>query len=188
MVIPRLPPLVAAICLHLAAIGALGDETPISFSRDIRPILSNHCYKCHGPDEGSREADLRLDTKEGARAALEQEDGVAKLLARVTSDDADLLMPPPDAKKPLQPAQVEMLQRWVAEGAPWGTHWAFEPIVSPVPPEAPAHDGINVRNPIDSFVQARLATRKILPSPETSRETLIRRVTLDLTGLPPTPA
>jgi hypothetical protein len=187
------PPIRVCVVWLLWAAGCgtvRADDGEIAFSRDIRPILSNHCFKCHGPDEGAREADLRLDTEEGARAALEVDDGIAKLLARVTSVDPDLMMPPPEAKKPLKPAQVELLKRWVAEGAPWGTHWAFEPLAAPAVPEAPASEkeGIYLRNPIDHFVQARLAARKISPSPEASRETLIRRVTLDLTGLPPTPA
>ncbi len=176
------------LTLLVAAQAAMAaEESPIAFSRDICPILANHCYKCHGPDEGSREADLRLDTEEGVRRALEHEDGIAKLIGRVTSDDPEIVMPPPDAKKSLKPGQVEFLKRWVSAGAPWGTHWAFQPIVSPAVPEVPAIEGIAVRNPIDNFVQTRLAAQKIKPSPEASRETLIRRVTLDLTGLPPTP-
>lgn len=161
-------------------------DTPIAFSRDIRPILAGHCFKCHGPDEASREADLRLDTEEGARKALETEGGVTKLLGRVTSHDPDLVMPPPDAKKPLKPAQIQLLTRWVEAGAEWGKHWAYEPLVAPLVPEAAPNQAASLRNPIDHFVQARLAARGVLPSPEASRETLIRRVTLDLTGLPPT--
>ena len=161
---------------------ARADESTIVFSRDIRPILAGHCFNCHGPDEGSREGNLRLDTEEGARKALEIEGGVAKLLGRVTSHDPDLVMPPPSVKKPLTAAQIERLTRWVETGAPWGSHWAFEPLVKPVVPDQAEW----LHNPIDHFVQARLAARKVTPSPEAPRETLIRRVTLDLTGLPPT--
>jgi hypothetical protein len=172
---------------------ARADESTIVFSRDIRPILAGHCFHCHGPDEGSREGDLRLDTEEGARKALEIEGVVAKLLGRVTSHDPDLVMPPPSVKKPLTAAQIDRLTRWVDAGAPWGSHWAFEPLVKPAVPTVPemANEAFgqtaSLQNPIDPFVQARLATRKVTPSPEASRETLIRRVTLDLTGLPPTP-
>lgn len=164
------------------SIVARADESTIVFSRDIRPILAGHCFNCHGPDEGSREGDLRLDTEEGARKSLEIEGGMAKLLSRVTSHDPDLVMPPPSVKKPLTAAQIDRLTRWVEAGAPWGSHWAFEPLVKPAVPDQVA----SLLNPIDHFVQARLAARKVTPSPEASRETLIRRVTLDLTGLPPT--
>jgi mono/diheme cytochrome c family protein len=171
----------------VAARQALADEPRISYVTDIRPILSTHCYHCHGPDAGSREADLRLDTEEGARTALEREDGVAKLLARVKSDDPDLVMPPPASKKPLKPEQIALLERWVREGSAWGRHWAFEPIVRPTVPEI-REGGVLVRHPIDAFVQAGLEARELSPAGEASREALIRRVTLDLTGLPPTPA
>jgi len=169
------------------------DEAAIVFSRDIRPILAGHCFNCHGPDEASRKGDLRLDTEDGARKSLEIEGGVAKLLGRVTSHDPDLVMPPPSIKKPLTPAQIERLTRWVEAGAPWGSHWAFESLVKPAVPmvpdatNAPPRQMASLHNPIDHFVQARLASRKVTPAPEASRETLIRRMTLDLTGLPPTP-
>ncbi|MBC7964676.1 MAG: PSD1 domain-containing protein [Fuerstia sp.] len=177
----------ALLALIVFRTALLAEDTPIAFSRDIRPILAGHCFKCHGPDEASREADLRLDTEEGARKALETEGGVTKLLDRVTSHDPDLVMPPPDAKKPLKPAQIQLLTRWVEAGAAWGSHWAFEPLVAPMVPEVAPNQAASLRNPIDHFVQARLAARGVLPSPEAARETLIRRVTLDLTGLPPTP-
>lgn len=160
------------------------EESTIDFNRDIRPILSNHCYKCHGPDEEAREADLRLDTQAGAAAI---DGGLATLIQRVTNEDADLIMPPSAAKIPLQPRQVELLKRWIKAGAPWGKHWSFEPLSQPTIPQPPEFKSVAVRNPIDSFVQSHLAKEKILPSKEASRETLIRRVTLDLTGLPPTP-
>lgn len=160
---------------------------PIDFNRDVRPILSNHCYHCHGPDPESRQADLRLDTSEGAQVALEEEQGVSKLISRVESTDPFEIMPPPETKKPLSPQQIETLRRWVAAGAPWGQHWAFEPIQSPDVPDVNAFPSRPLRNPIDHFVQARLAKLGLEPAEEANRETLIRRVTLDLTGLPPTP-
>ena len=162
------------------------EDTQIAFSRDIRPILAGHCFQCHGPAEASREAGLRLDTEQGARQALEAEDGITKLLGRVTSHDPDLVMPPTETKKPLKPAQIQLLTRWVAGGAQWGSHWAFETLVAPAVPEVALHPPRTLRNPIDHFVQGRLAMRGILASPEASSESLIRRVTLDLTGLPPT--
>jgi len=178
--------LTAAVALVTWSAGIAAADEPIRFDRDIRPILSTHCFHCHGPDAGSREADLRLDTEEGARAALELENGLAKLMARVTSDDPDIVMPPPATKKPLRPEQIALLDRWVAGGAAWGRHWAFEPLEArAVPPLGTS--ATPVRNPIDAFVGVNLASRGLAPAAEATRETLIRRVTLDLTGLPPMP-
>ncbi|MEI6238985.1 MAG: DUF1553 domain-containing protein [Planctomycetia bacterium] len=166
--------------------GAAAESVP-SFDRDIRPILATHCFHCHGPDAGSREADLRLDTESGVRAAVEPENGVAKLIVRVKSHDPDVVMPPPATKKPLRPEQIVLLERWVAGGASWGRHWAFESLEAPPVPTPPTHPFAPVRTPIDAFVQAQLESRGLEPSPEAERHTLLRRVTLDLTGLPPTP-
>ena len=126
---------------------------------------------------------MRLDTEEGAQKALEKDGNVTKLLSRITSTDHDLLMPPPDAKKPLKSSQIQTLTRWVQSGAAWGSHWSFEPLAKPMVPDATAIESPPVRNPIDHFVQSRLATRGVRPAPEASRETLVRRITLDLTGL-----
>jgi Protein of unknown function (DUF1553)/Protein of unknown function (DUF1549)/Planctomycete cytochrome C len=170
--------------------GALAAETtparPVDFNRDVRPILSDNCFKCHGFDPGTREADRRLDTREGALAEI---DGVravvpgdlkkSELSARLHSTDKDEQMPPPKSGKKLTPAQIATLDKWIAEGAPYAVHWAF---VKPVQAPLPA-----VENPIDSFIRARLEKEKITPSPETDKYTLVRRVSLDLTGLPPTP-
>ena len=177
-----------ALLLIVPVSTLLAEDGPIAFSRDIRPILAGHCFNCHGPDEATREADLRLDTEDGARIALVAEGGVAKLLERVTSHDPDLVMPPPDVKKPLTSAQLNLLTRWVDAGAAWGAHWAFEPLMASDIPEVSASPVASLHNPIDHFVQARLAARGVTPSPAASRGTLIRRVTLDLIGLPPTPA
>lgn len=165
----------------------LADDATVVFSRDIRPILAGHCFKCHGPDEAAREGNLRLDTEDGARKALETDGGVAKLLSRITSDDPDLMMPPPDAKKPLKASQIKLLTQWVQAGAAWGSHWSFEPLNRPAVPEVTSNGVAWLRNPIDNFVQARLAARGVLPAPEALRTTLIRRATLDLTGLAATP-
>ena len=162
---------------------------PLKFSRDVLPILSDRCFYCHGPDEKKRKGGRRLDTLEGAtalndgvRAIVPGKLGESELIARILSTDAEEIMPPPKAHKELTPAQIETLKRWVAEGAQWGKHWAFEKIERP---EVPKIEGVT--NPIDAFVRAQLLRERMQPSPEASRETLIRRLSLDLTGLPPTP-
>jgi hypothetical protein len=169
---------------------------PLQFSRDILPILSDNCFLCHGPDETTREADLRLDTEEGAiqprenkAAIVRGKSAMSELMRRIISSDPDQQMPPPKSNRKLTPQQIELVRRWIDEGAVWGQHWAFEPPVRPQPPQ-PAADSPHAqwpRNPIDHFVLDRLRRAGMSPSPAASRETLIRRVTLDLTGLPPTP-
>ncbi len=176
-----------AVALVAFTTEATADDAPVVFSRDIRPILASHCFKCHGPDEASRQGELRLDTEDGARQSLEKDGDVTRLLSRITSTDPDVMMPPPDAKKPLKASQVKLLTQWVEAGAAWGSHWSFEPLIKPAVPDVTADKVAPLRNPIDHFVQARLATRAVRPAPEASRETLIRRVTLDLTGLAATP-
>lgn len=166
---------------------------PVNFSRDIRPILSNTCYKCHGPDEKERQAGLRLDTPEGllARSSAEApivapgDSAASELYRRIVSDDPEEKMPPPSSGKRLAPEQIELIRRWIDEGAEWKPHWAFVPVVRPEPP-AVQHEHL-VRNPIDCFVLARIQAEGLEPSPPADRVTLIRRLTLDLTGLPPTP-
>ncbi|HEX5219397.1 MAG TPA: PSD1 and planctomycete cytochrome C domain-containing protein [Verrucomicrobiae bacterium] len=165
----------------------------VDFNRDVRPILSDNCYACHGPDSEKRKAGLRLDVKEGALAKLKS-DAVAvvpghpeqsALVERITTRNEDDLMPPPDTGKHLSEKQVELLKRWIAEGAEWKPHWSF------IKPESPALPAVKnkkwPRNPIDSFILARLEQEKLRPSKEADKFTLIRRVTFDLTGLPPTP-
>jgi mono/diheme cytochrome c family protein len=168
----------------LAAVTHAPAQT-VDFNRDVRPILSEHCFACHGPDEKTRKAKLRLDTKDGALAfaVVPGKPEKSELFARVTTDDEAELMPPPRTGKKLTAAQVETLKKWIAGGAKWGDHWAF---VRPARPDAPRTRERWGRNPIDAFVLARLERENLTPSPEASRETLIRRVTLDLTGLPPT--
>ncbi len=186
----RYPGIVLLLVLGSHRPGAAAD--PLDFSRDIRPILADKCFFCHGPDEKKREADLRLDTREGALSVLKAAAGeTSELLTRVRSTDPDERMPPPKSNRQLSAEQIELLSRWAAAGAPWGEHWAFRPLQSPAvplvaPPGAASSNG-TVRNPIDAFVQTRLAKEGLSPAPEAPRETLIRRVTLDLTGLPPTP-
>jgi hypothetical protein len=158
---------------------------PVRFSRDVLPILSDHCFQCHGPDAQARKAKLRLDTHEGALTVAEPgKSADSELIRRITSDDDDERMPPAKANRPLTAAQKDVLKRWVDQGLAWGKHWAYEPPERPAPPAV--RDPTLIRNPIDTFVQPRLSREGLSPAPEASRETLIRRVTLDLTGLPPT--
>jgi len=158
---------------------------PIEFNRDIRPILSDYCYTCHGPAKSTRKADLRLDTKDGAAAVVTPKKlDESELWHRITATDADKQMPPKKFGRKLSTQQIDLLRRWIEQGAPWQEHWAF---IAPKRPELPKTKNAKwVRNPIDAFILARLEKEGMQPSPEASRETLIRRVTLDLTGLPPT--
>ena len=163
------------------------------FDRDIRPILSDKCFACHGPDEKERKARLRLDRKEdafkplksGASAIVPGDPEKSELITRLTAKDEDDVMPPPKSGKKLTAAQIDLLRRWVAEGAKWQSHWAF---VKPERPPLPAvKDRKWSRNEIDRFVLARLEKEGLKPSPAADKPTLIRRAAFDLTGLPPTP-
>jgi hypothetical protein len=164
----------------------------IDFARDIRPILANHCWSCHGPDEKTREAELRLDERAAAIAALKNghvaivpgAPAKSAVIARIDAKKESQRMPPAHSKKPLVEAQKELLKRWIAEGAEYSQHWAF---IAPKRPLVPAvKNRAWVRNPIDAFILARLEQEGLSPAPEAPRETLLRRVSLDLTGLPPT--
>lgn len=179
----------AAIVLQLCALGqwsVCGAEEVPDFNRDIRPILSNACFHCHGPDEANRGADLRLDDEETAKeyAIVPGDLEASEVIRRITSDDPDERMPPPDSKRSLTAEQVDTIKRWVAGGAPWAKHWSF------VPPQREAFPRVEKKDwpqqGIDYFTQARLEKEGLAPSPRASRETLIRRATLDLIGLPPT--
>lgn len=197
--------------------GAAAGTTKLEFNRDIRPILSDHCFRCHGPDQSHRKAKLRLDLRE---AALEREAFIpgkpdqSEIIRRIIATDPDDLMPPEDMHKPLSVAQKELLKRWVAEGADYQAHWAY---IKPTRPGVPAAsiqypvssvqngesgrttghklktDSLNTEyfprplNPIDNFILAKLAEHKVRPYPEADRRTLLRRLSLDLIGLPPTP-
>lgn len=163
---------------------------PVRFSRDILPILSDHCFACHGPDAAARKGGLRLDVREGAighgksgKAAIVPGDpNASEVVRRMLTADADEVMPPSEAHRPVSKDQIATLTRWIAEGAPWGRHWAYEAPQRPTPPVVPG-----ISNAIDAFVRSRLAREGLKPAPEASRETLLRRLTFDLTGLPPTP-
>ncbi len=193
------PRCILVVCTSLASLlaSAVRAETPtansrIDFARDVRPILSNHCWSCHGPDEATRQAKLRLDRRDSATAKTESgkiavtpgNPNVSELVSRINARDDDQLMPPPDDKKPLTPAQKEMLRRWIEQGAEFSQHWAFVPPQRSAPPNIRNSKPEN-RNPIDAFVHARLEAEGLAPSREAPKETWLRRVTLDLTGLPP---
>jgi hypothetical protein len=161
-------------------------EEPIDFDRQIRPILSNTCFTCHGPDEARREADLRLDREADAKAAVivPGHPDESELIRRITSADEFERMPPVDAKQQLKPAEIELLKKWVSAGASWTQHWSF---VAPRAAELPAvSDPQWPHSAIDYFVLNRLDREDLRPSPPARKAALLRRVTLDLTGLPPT--
>lgn len=195
---PRRHPMTAARTLGLllltTAAAAAAPRGPLSFARDIRPILSNNCVMCHGPDEAERKGGpsgsggLRLDTEEGARMLL---DGGKKavvpghpehsdIIARITSTDPDDVMPPPQSAKKITADEIALLSQWITEGAGFSKHWSYEKPVRVEPPKAGIH-------PVDAFVLDRLEREKLTPQAEADRETLARRAALDLTGLPPSP-
>ena len=166
----------------LAAGGVATADDAVQFNRDVRPILSEHCIACHGPDAKQRKAKLRLDVREAAvenGAIAPGKPADSELVARVFSTDPDTVMPHPDHHKPLTAKQKDTLKRWVAQGAEYQPHWAY---VTPERPAVPAGG-----HPVDHFVRAELAKKGLQPSPEADRRTLIRRLSLDLLGLPPTP-
>jgi mono/diheme cytochrome c family protein len=166
---------------------AAAAESPLRFDRDIRPLLSENCYACHGP--GQQEAGLRLDSAEeatrelesGARAIVAGDTGKSELIARINATDPDVVMPPPHSKKTLSPEQKELLTRWIEAGAPYEKHWSYRSLERPtVPAESAA-------NPIDRFLDAEIAAASLPTNAEADRPTLIRRLFFALTGLPPTP-
>lgn len=173
---------------------AIAAEPPIRFNSDIRPILSNNCFKCHGPDSSHRKASLRLDDRDKALVPAESGDvaivpgkpEASELVRRIFSTDPNEVMPPPAANKPLTSAQKALLNRWVASGAAFEPHWAF---VLPHRPDVPVVKRTDwPRNAVDSFILARLEQESLSPSPEADKATLFRRLSLDLQGLPPLPA
>ena len=149
----------------------------VDFNRDIRPILGENCLHCHGQDAATRKADLRLDKENAAKSGTSMEE----LVKRVFSKDPDEVMPTPKSKRKLTDAQKQLLKQWVAEGAKWGKHWAFEPVKRPAVPGGAKH-------PIDAFVRAKLKGQGLAPAPRADEATLVRRLSLDLIGLPPRPS
>lgn len=183
-------PLVCSMLMLICTEPSISGNEAVDFQRDVRPILSSRCFHCHGPDAEQRAADLQLDRPEGVFADrggyfvvvpgdLKRSD----LIQRITATDADLRMPPPEHKVEMSEKEIEVLKAWVEQGAKWNSHWSFAPIHAPVPPDVA---GLSIEaSPIDRFVAARLAAMGLEFSPEASKERLLRRVHLDLTGLPP---
>ena len=176
--------LFAAALGLILSVPAMAETRPVQYGRDIRPILSENCFFCHGQDPSHRKGDLRLDTAEGQKASVKPgKPAESELIKRILSAKPGEQMPPPKSNRHLSPAQKELLQRWVTEGAVFEGHWAYQPITKPAVPKI---DGVT--NPIDAFIRAKLREKGIAPASPADRMTLIRRLSYDLTGLPPTPA
>ncbi|MBO0698846.1 MAG: DUF1549 domain-containing protein, partial [Zavarzinella sp.] len=185
-----MPRTIAVLAFALLGLSARAADPPVDFGRDVLPILSENCFFCHGPDAKARKADLRFDTKDGA---FRKRDGEAvivpgksvesELVRRITAEDADERMPPPKSNRKLTAKQVETIKRWVDQGAKWGQPWAFTPLKKP---PVPAVAEGWARDPLDRFIQERRERDGLEPAPEATREAWLRRVSLDLTGLPPT--
>ncbi|HEX3133003.1 MAG TPA: DUF1549 domain-containing protein, partial [Planctomycetota bacterium] len=190
--IPHLLPFLLSV-IALSALTGVGAHAQcaekLSYNRDVRPILSDTCFKCHGPDKGNRKGKLRLDDREAALAKEAFVPGKAaesELVKRLHATDPDDVMPPKESARQLTDAQCAVLERWIAEGAVYEPHWAYIVPKKSMPPAVSDHEWN--ANPIDRFIRTRLDAEKVTPSPEADRATLLRRLSLDLTGLPPTPA
>src|SRR5690348_5616801 len=173
--------------LSSSALAADGPRK-LTYNRDIRPILSDNCFACHGPDKNKRKAKLRLDIRDEAlakEAFVPGNSEKSELIRRIFSTDPKEQMPPPESNKKLTPAQKEIFKQWIAQGAEYEPFWAY--VVPRRPPVPKVNDAKWVRNPIDAFILEQLEARKIAPSKEADRRTLLRRLSLDLIGLPPTP-
>ena len=184
-----------AMVLALSASVTVGPRVSadVDFNFDVQPLLSDRCFRCHGPDGSQRAAGLRLDTQDGSRIRLESgpfaivpgDPDKSEVVRRIGSKDPDVRMPPPDSKLPsLTESEVKVIEQWIREGAEFTSHWSWQPVGSTPAPDVESSDW--PENAIDRFVLARLGEEGIQPAPEASREQLIRRVTFDLTGLPPT--
>ena len=184
---------IATGCLAaiLGGFGASDAAEKVDFNRDVRPILAEKCYHCHGPDEATRQADLRLDHRDAVEASgvvVAGEPAESPLIERILSTDPDERMPPPDAKIELDDAQRQILREWVLQGAPWAEHWSFATLQQPpLPAEETDSTTAWVRNPIDRFIFPRIRDEGLVPAAPATRERLLRRAALDLTGLPPAP-
>jgi Protein of unknown function (DUF1553)/Protein of unknown function (DUF1549)/Planctomycete cytochrome C len=180
-------------CLFLCKPASSQDA--IQFNRDVRPILSAACFRCHGFDEKARQADLRLDTAEGALGTPGSSGPIvagkldeSELWKRILSTDAEKVMPPPTANRQLKDSEKEVLRKWIEQGAKYQNHWSIEPITRPEIPTPQSADATWKVNPIDRFLLTAIESNKLTPQPQANKETLIRRVSFTLTGLPPTPA
>ncbi|MGH9850146.1 MAG: PSD1 and planctomycete cytochrome C domain-containing protein [Blastocatellia bacterium] len=180
--------LILLVLLAPLASVVMSAAEPVRFGRDVAPILSANCFACHGPDEKHRQAGLRLDVEADAKAKRKSglpiapgEPEKSLILARLTSTDPDVVMPPPHTHKQVKPEQIETLRRWIAEGAKWGRHWSFEPVTRPV------IVGTGKQQPVDALVSVALAKKGLALRPPAAPQSLVRRLWLDLIGLPPTP-
>ncbi|MCY3969785.1 MAG: DUF1549 domain-containing protein, partial [Acidobacteria bacterium] len=191
-----------AVCGPATSQGTTAAEPApaVDFQRDVRPILSDNCFACHGPDEATREADLRLDTRDGAfsprppagrsnrprgPAVVAGDIDASLLVQRISHSDPLRRMPPEVSQKSLSAEEIELLSTWVEQGAPWDEHWSFAAIERQVPPTV--DDEAWARDPLDRFILARLEAEELTPAEEADRRALARRAALDLTGLPPDP-
>ncbi|MFK7819431.1 MAG: DUF1549 domain-containing protein, partial [Planctomycetaceae bacterium] len=173
---------------------AANAQDRVDFNFDVKPVLSDRCFFCHGPDAENRAADLRLDTKDGAFAESQTGDvshvikpgdvSQSELIRRITSTDPDVVMPPPESNLSVSKAEVDALKKWIQQGAEWKDHWSFIPVRKTI--DVPENAGDWPRNSIDQFVLKRLTEEKLKPTGSANKERLLRRVTFDLTGLPPT--
>ena len=194
-----IPVVLAAICMYAAwsCSDAQGSDTSmpdvVDYNFHIRPILSDRCFKCHGPDANKRQANLRLDTKEGAYAAFKDnakahaivpgDPSKSDAFQRLITKDTALRMPTMKSNLVLTQHEIDLIEKWIDQGAVYKPHWSF---IKPVKPELPDADEAWVKNDIDYFVYAKMKERGLSPSKETDKERLLKRVCLDLTGLPPT--
>ena len=184
---------VATLLTGATTLLANSEDESIDFNRDIRPILANHCYQCHGPDAKTREADLRLDTQAGLTEQrdppliIQHRPAASELIHRITATDSEVQMPPPNSNRNLSTVQINLLTRWIQQGANYSGHWSLQPLVKPAVPQLKKRLAKFLRNPIDQFILAKLQSTELQPSTAAPAATLLRRLTLDLTGLPPTP-
>ena len=176
-------------CITLVCVFRSGHCGELFYNRDIRPILSENCFSCHGQDGNKRQADLRLDHRESAiekGAIVPGNAGASTLLERIHSSDTEIVMPPPDSIRRLSDRQKEVLTQWIREGATYEPHWSFSAPVRPIVPELQRADW--ARTEIDRFILSQLESQSLTPSPEADRSTLMKRLYVDLIGLPPSPA
>jgi len=183
--------LISLACFALASVASASSDDPVSFNDDIRPIISDRCFKCHGPDAENQKSEFRLDTRERATADLG--DGFFGIVPgdleesdlhwRIWDEEEEDRMPPPDSNLSLSDEEKKLLDRWIEQGAPYDTHWSFKPLPESV--EVPASQSDWARNEIDHFVEKGFEAKKVIPAEETPREKWLRRVSFDLTGLPP---
>jgi mono/diheme cytochrome c family protein len=183
----------SSILLLLLGIALPLPAAPMEFNRDIRPVLAENCFHCHGPDPGTRKAGLRLDTEAGFFTAKEGEKPTvikgkpmdSALFLRLITADPDELMPPPETHKTLKPAEIAAVKSWIEQGAPWQPHWSLIAPTRPALPSVAAKQW--VKTPVDAFVLQKLEAEGLSPAPGAEAHTLVRRIALDITGLPPSP-